>query len=365
MRSKFINFILTALLAVSVATLPSCSSLAVGAEDVSGQVTAAVMPQDVGGLLGALVAERSGSTSADDDTSAPEETTGESADDSVAADDMVTTDNDTAADSTTSDDEPTADETTGETETTPPETDDTIGVQPKTTADTAASETTAEEPAPKTKQPYKSGDKVVYLTFDDGPHKKNTERILKILDDYGVKATFFVIGNRVSVYPDQLKAVRDAGHAIGCHSYDHVYKTLTTPDGVKTEIADWESAAKKALGEVPSEKLFRFPGGSPTKDTAGCKAAVAELGYTGYDWNCLDNDCLIRKCPKDTDVEEWMKQSFISTYKYGSSLKNAPLIVLAHETYDETVDILGWMIEYLQNEGYTFGTLDTLESWYY
>ena len=177
MRNKFINFILTALLAVSVATLPSCSSLAVGAEDVSGQVTAAVMPRDAGGLLGALVAERSGSTSADDDTSAPEETTGESADDSVAADDTVTTDNDTAADSTTSDDEPTADETTGEAETTPSETDDTTGTQP---------ETTAEEPAPKTKQPYKSGDKVVYLTFDDGPHKKTTERILKILDDSGV-----------------------------------------------------------------------------------------------------------------------------------------------------------------------------------
>ena len=169
---------------------------------------------------------------------------------SVAADDTVTTDNDTAADSTTSDDEPTADETTGEAETTPSETDDTTGTQP---------ETTAEEPAPKTKQPYKSGDKVVYLTFDDGPHKKNTERILKILDDYGVKATFFVIGNRVSVYPDQLKAVRDAGHAIGCHSYDHVYKTLTTPDGVKTEIANWESAAKKALGEVPSESSSAFP----------------------------------------------------------------------------------------------------------
>lgn len=74
MRNKFINFILTALLAVSVATLPSCSSLAVGAEDVSGQVTAAAIPRDAGGLLGALVAERSGSTSADDDTSAPEET---------------------------------------------------------------------------------------------------------------------------------------------------------------------------------------------------------------------------------------------------------------------------------------------------
>lgn len=63
MRNKFINFVLTALLAVSVATLPSCSSLAVGAEDVSGQVTAAVMPQDVGDLFGALIAEESGSAS--------------------------------------------------------------------------------------------------------------------------------------------------------------------------------------------------------------------------------------------------------------------------------------------------------------
>ena len=359
MHRRSINIILTVLLALSFLALSSCSQLTVGAEDVSGQATAAVMPHGEPGMLGALIAERSGTIDPEPDvtdTSAPEETTEEPAEDTVPNDDTFTEDS-------ISDEQP-SDETTDTPETTPAIPDDTTA--PETSETTEEPETTAaKEPVVSTKQPYKAGDKVVYLTFDDGPHKKNTERILKILDDYGVKATFFVIGNRVSVYPDQLKAVRDAGHAIGCHSYDHVYKTLTTPDGVKTEIADWEAAAKKALGEVPSEKLFRFPGGSPTKDTAGCKAAVAELGYTGYDWNCLDNDCLIRKCPKDTDVEEWMKQSFISTYKYGSSLKNAPLIVLAHETYDETVDILGWMIEYLQNEGYTFGTLDTLESWYY
>ncbi|MEI3319167.1 MAG: hypothetical protein V8R90_01300 [Eubacterium sp.] len=162
MRNKFINFILTALLAVSVATLPSCSSLAVGAEDVSGQVTAAAIPRDAGGLLGALVAERSGSTSADDDTSAPEETTVEPDDDTVTTDDTAPTDDDTTTDDTFPNDKSISDETTGETETTPPETDDTTGTEP---------ETTAEEPAPKTKQPYKSGDKVVYLTFDDGPHK--------------------------------------------------------------------------------------------------------------------------------------------------------------------------------------------------
>ena len=64
--------------------------------------------------------------------------------------------------------------------------------------------------------------------------------------------------------------------------------------------------------------------------------------------------------------DEWLKQSFIETYNYGSKLKNAPLIILMHETYSQTADMLGWAIEFLQSEGYTFATLDELQaSWYY
>lgn len=266
------------------------------------------------------------------------------------------------------------------TETVELKTSDTLPPEPESTGDQtadtmsesgAASDTTdipdnagdTEKAEPK--KPVQKNGKTVYLTFDDGPHKENTGKILSILDEYGVKATFFTVGKRVEIYAEQLKAIRDAGHAVGCHSYDHDYSRLTTPDGVTDEISEWEAAAEKALGEIPEEKLFRFPGGSPVKDENKCRAQVASLGYRGYDWNCLDNDCLIKKCPEGKDVEEWMKESFISTYKYGSSIKGAPLIVLAHETYIETVDILGWMIEFLQNEGYDFGTLDEIDSWYY
>ena len=223
----------------------------------------------------------------------------------------------------------------------------------------------AETDKAEPKEPVEKNGKKAYLTFDDGPHKENTAKILDILDEYGVKATFFTVGKRVEIYGKQLKMIRDAGHAVGCHSYDHDYSRLKTPEGVKDEISEWESAAEKALGEIPEEKLFRFPGGSPVKDENDCRGQVAALGYRGYDWNCLDNDCLIKSCPEGKDVEEWMKESFLNTYKYGSSIKGAPLIILAHETYTETVDILSWMIEFLQSEGYDFGTLDEVDTWYY
>ena len=208
--------------------------------------------------------------------------------------------------------------------------------------------------------------KIAYLTFDDGPDKNNTGRILDILDEYGVKATFFVVGTRAERYSGQLEDIAERGHAIGCHSYDHDYSKLKDADGLTAEISDWESAVEKILGALPPSKLFRFPGGSPIKDENNLKSTLAELGYNGFDWNCLNNDCLVKKCPADMTEDEWLKQSFIETYNYGSKLKNAPLIILMHETYSQTVDMLGWAIEFLQSEGYTFATLDELQgSWYY
>ena len=208
--------------------------------------------------------------------------------------------------------------------------------------------------------------KIAYLTFDDGPDKNNTGRILDILDEYDVKATFFVVGNRAERYSGQLEDIAERGHAIGCHSYDHDYSRLKSADGLTAEISDWESAVEKILGELPPSKLFRFPGGSPIKDENNLKSVLAELGYSGFDWNCLNNDCLVKKCPADMTEDEWLKQSFIDAYNYGSKLKNAPLIILMHETYSQTADMLGWAIEFLQSEDYTFATLDELQaSWYY
>ncbi|MCI8387018.1 MAG: polysaccharide deacetylase family protein [Clostridiales bacterium] len=265
-------------------------------------------------------------------------------------------------------------QTTAIPETTAPDT-----TAPETTAATLNIESIAAE-IPETSAPKRraenlpDGDKlshteaasqkIAFLTFDDGPDKKNNERILEILEEYGVKATFFTVGQQIERYPEGLKATFDAGHSIGCHSYDHDYAKVKAD--VVSEIEDWENAAEKALGESVPTYLFRFPGGSPTKDENQLKDKVAELGYNGYDWNCLNNDCLIKKCPADMDTVEWMKQSFVDTFKYGSSLKHSPLIILMHETYSETADMLAWAIEYLQEAGYTFATLDQLsDSWYY
>ena len=228
----------------------------------------------------------------------------------------------------------------------------------ETTADTSiAAETAAAKP---------SSGKVAYLTFDDGPNKKNIATILDTLDEYGVKATFFTVGYLVDRYPELVADCAERGHAIGCHSYDHDYARIQKEGGLEAEISEWETAISAALGEVPDKKLFRFPGGSTKKSALDLKGKLSELGYKGYDWNCLNNDSMMKKCPADMTKEDWLKKNFTDTYKYGSSLKNAPLIILLHESYAETADMLGWIIEFLQDEGYSFGTLDELDSsWYY
>ncbi|MBR3635842.1 MAG: polysaccharide deacetylase family protein, partial [Lachnospiraceae bacterium] len=67
--------------------------------------------------------------------------------------------------------------------------------------------------------------KKVYLTFDDGP-SPNTEKILDILDEYDVKATFFVTGYQAEKHPEWYKEIVDRGHTIGMHSYSHVYSDI-------------------------------------------------------------------------------------------------------------------------------------------
>ena len=239
--------------------------------------------------------------------------------------------------------------------------------EPKTADISAAADTAADtSTAADTAAAKPSSGKVAYLTFDDGPNKKNIATILDTLDEYGVKATFFTVGYLVDRYPELVADCAERGHAIGCHSYDHDYARIQKESGLEAEISEWEMAITAALGEVPDEKLFRFPGGSTKKSELDLKGKLSELGYKGYDWNCLNNDSMMKKCPADMTKEDWLKKNFTDTYKYGSSLKNAPLIILLHESYTETADMLGWIIEFLQDEGYSFGTLDELDSsWYY
>ena len=106
--------------------------------------------------------------------------------------------------------------------------------------------------------------KRVFLTFDDGPTQEVTQYILDILDKYNIKATFFVLGNRVEMNPDLLKREYESGHYIANHGYSHKYsKIYKSATSVLSEYNKTEKAIQEALGNPNySSNLFRFPGGS-------------------------------------------------------------------------------------------------------
>lgn len=198
---------------------------------------------------------------------------------------------------------------------------------------------------------YTSGEKQVYLTFDDGPSKNITPQILDILKENDVKATFFVLGARVDLYPDTLKREFNEGHYIANHGYSHSYKTIyTSRDTTFDEYVQCENAIKNALG-IPeyNSYLFRFPGGSSGGKYSSVKSEARDLfdsyGIAYTNWNCLTGDAAGSK------TKEECMQEMIDTKANQNSI-----ILLMHDANDkqQTVDALPEVIQYYKNEGYTF-----------
>ena len=120
-----------------------------------------------------------------------------------------------------------------------------------------------------------SAHKKVALTFDDGPHPIYTPRILDILEEYGVSATFFVIGQNVENYPEAAKRLLESDCEIGNHTYSHQNVGTMSYDQVTNEIRKTEEAIAKISNRKPS--LFRPPEGS-------CGASLRQVSFDrGYD----------------------------------------------------------------------------------
>jgi len=107
--------------------------------------------------------------------------------------------------------------------------------------------------------PYhlKTKEKIIALTFDDGPNPPFTEKILNILNKYNVKATFFVVGKNMEKYPDLSRAIIYAGHTLGDHGYSHIFSKYFTDFSFKSEISRAQIAIKRITGKTPA--LFRPP----------------------------------------------------------------------------------------------------------
>ncbi|MDD2569202.1 MAG: polysaccharide deacetylase [Clostridia bacterium] len=194
-------------------------------------------------------------------------------------------------------------------------------------------------------------EKVIYLTFDDGPSLLTPE-ILDVLDEYGVKATFFVIGKEDEFSKSIYKEIVERGHTIGVHTYSHQYKEIYT--SVDSYLADFNRLYQLIYDTtgVPPQ-IFRFPGGSVNVYNAAIyQEIIAEMlrrGFVYYDWNVSSGDT--GKSPTKTSV----------TNNIVPKVKNFnEPVVLFHDSSNKkcVVEALPAIIEKLQQQGYCFDKLD-------
>lgn len=196
--------------------------------------------------------------------------------------------------------------------------------------------------------------KRVFLTFDDGPAANVTPHILDILKKHEIKATFFVIGNRISSNKELIKREYEEGHYIANHGYSHKYsKIYSSSSKVIEEYNKTEEEIRKALNISDySSHVFRFPGGSiggqynSLKKEAKKQLKKNNIAY--LDWNALTSDA------DGANTKEKIMKSLKSTVKNKNNV-----VVLMHDAPDKkiTYETLEDVIIYLKDKGYEFKTM--------
>ncbi|MCE5285851.1 MAG: polysaccharide deacetylase [Pelosinus sp.] len=191
------------------------------------------------------------------------------------------------------------------------------------------------------------GDKVAYLTFDDGPNKDNTPLVLEILRKNKIKATFFVLGTQVENNAELVKEIYQDGHAIGNHTYSHVYRELyQSPDIYIQQLYHNDELIKKILGVRP--RISRAPGGSAGNFTKAYWPRLKSEGYIEVGWNVSSGDA---SAGKANDIRD----NVISQLEANKALWSHAIILMHDGSgHGETVKALPAIIQYLKEQGFTF-----------
>ena len=129
--------------------------------------------------------------------------------------------------------------------------------------------------------------KQIALTYDDGPNDPHTLRLIEVLAKHNVRATFFMIGRHVRLRPDLARAVAEAGHAVGNHTFTHPLLIFKSKQQTRAELVDCQEALQNAIGKPA--KLFRPPFGGRRPATLRIARSLGlqpvMWNVTGYDWN--------------------------------------------------------------------------------
>jgi len=184
-------------------------------------------------------------------------------------------------------------------------------------------------------------ERVVALTFDDGP-SANTRRLLDLLAERDVRATFFLQGDHVVADPEAVRAIHAAGHGLANHTWSHPHLTQLSPGEVDAEIARGADAVSEATGVVT--EFFRPPFGDLDDDVL---AAVGRHGEAAVLW--------------DVDPADWEAdapaartvQRVLAGVRPGS-------VVLMHDWQDSTVEAVGEVVDGLRAAGFRFVTVAEL-----
>lgn len=183
-----------------------------------------------------------------------------------------------------------------------------------------------------------SGQKLVALTFDDGPSATTTARLLDILAQKNVKVTFFVLGSMAQRYPDMVKREAEAGHEVNSHTMNHLNLIKYGANDIKFEVSQADAMISQATGVVP--KLVRPPYGSINNTVR------ANIGKPMILWT--------------VDPQDWKVKNAatVRARVVGNSFDGA--IILLHDIHATTVDAVPGIIDDLRAAGYEFMTVSEL-----
>lgn len=194
-------------------------------------------------------------------------------------------------------------------------------------------------------------EKTVYLTFDDGPSARTPE-LLAILEEYDIKATFFVVGRESEEARQWMRDIVAAGHTLGIHTYSHDYNKIY--ESVEAYLEDFNAMYNlilEATGTAP--QVFRFPGGSVNAyNGATYRDIISEMvrrGFVYFDWNRMSGDAVRGNVPAETLVENALDRA--------DSLRRVILLMHDSTRFTNVVEALPQIIEGYQEAGFRFAAL--------
>lgn len=183
--------------------------------------------------------------------------------------------------------------------------------------------------------------KCIALTFDDGP-SPYTDRLLQVLRDANAKATFFLIGNKVAANPDGARRIADAGMEIGSHTWEHPNMTTIPPEDIPAQFSKASDAIQAATGQRPT--LVRTAGGLVNDQVL---AEAGKQGLADVNWDVIPFDWA-----NDGNTAA-TRALLMSQIKPNS-------VVLFHDTYSSTVDLVYQFLPVLRANGYHMVTVNQM-----